>query len=355
MPMPNNLKAALDNIIKKSRVHLYKPIQIAEILYHYRINGNLDLNDLESYRNISKRWRDDISMRLVGRKSTSSQKYQDNLFEANAISPNILAELGEFNKKHNGFIEKYIYEALYKRLLTVMEAEKDIRESTVENFSLTGLVNKFEHSPGLRRSIDKMYEILVYALFSTIVRALKATVCVEIRNVDKDITADFENFIKMVIGIEPNQTRIEVPASLFRVGVANAADRGLDMCSNFGPIVQVKHLTLTPQGVEDIALDIRAEKIVIACLASEKIAIEALLNQVGWSEKIQGIITLEDLNNWYEICLNKKYQDTLGKSLIKDISREFQAEFPGIVEIEPFLQERGYDKIKLPGDWLETP
>ena len=33
--MPNRVqaKAALDAVIKKSRVHLYKPIQIAEILY----------------------------------------------------------------------------------------------------------------------------------------------------------------------------------------------------------------------------------------------------------------------------------------------------------------------------------
>lgn len=30
-------KAALDNVIKKSRVHLYKPIQVAEILYRDRV------------------------------------------------------------------------------------------------------------------------------------------------------------------------------------------------------------------------------------------------------------------------------------------------------------------------------
>ena len=37
--MPNRVqaKAALDAVIKKSRVHLYKPIQIAEILYRDRV------------------------------------------------------------------------------------------------------------------------------------------------------------------------------------------------------------------------------------------------------------------------------------------------------------------------------
>lgn len=47
----DNAKNALDSIIKKSRVHLYKPIQIAEILYKNRKTQDVnDLTDLESYR-----------------------------------------------------------------------------------------------------------------------------------------------------------------------------------------------------------------------------------------------------------------------------------------------------------------
>ena len=57
--MSDNLetaKYALDLIIKKSRIHLYKPIQIAEILYHDRVHKELgiDLLALETYRNRSK-------------------------------------------------------------------------------------------------------------------------------------------------------------------------------------------------------------------------------------------------------------------------------------------------------------
>ena len=45
-------KQALDTLIAKSRVHLYKPIQIAEILYHSRTAQELGiiLDDLETYR-----------------------------------------------------------------------------------------------------------------------------------------------------------------------------------------------------------------------------------------------------------------------------------------------------------------
>ena len=44
MPTENPAKKALDTVIRKSRVHLYKPIQIAEILFHHRTEPGLDLN-----------------------------------------------------------------------------------------------------------------------------------------------------------------------------------------------------------------------------------------------------------------------------------------------------------------------
>lgn len=53
-------KQALDSLIKKSRVHFYKPIQIAEILHRNRVDG-LNVDDLNNYRSPSKRWRDEVS------------------------------------------------------------------------------------------------------------------------------------------------------------------------------------------------------------------------------------------------------------------------------------------------------
>ena len=348
----NNLsKKALDLVIRKSRVHLYKPIQIAEILYHHRTERGLDLSDLQSYRNISKRWRDEVSLLLVGRRSTSSQKYQDNVFEANAMPPELLTKLGEINKKSKGVVEAYIYKALEARLSSVREVEDYIRKSTPDTFDLKKLVSIFQTTPGLRRSVDKMYEILVYALFTTIVRALKAQVTLEIGNKDKEIWKAFERFIKMVLGIDAKQPRLVSPAALYRVGVTNASDRGLDIWANFGPAIQVKHLTLTPELMEDIADDITSDRIVIVCIDTERETIETLLKQVGWSERIQGVITINDLDDWYKLCLSKKYRANLGAKLLQDVGREFAAEFPSSKEIAPFMAKRGYDKIVMPSDW----
>ena len=43
-------KKALDHVIEKGRVHLYKPIQVAEILYRDRVYQDIDLSRLEDYR-----------------------------------------------------------------------------------------------------------------------------------------------------------------------------------------------------------------------------------------------------------------------------------------------------------------
>jgi hypothetical protein len=87
MSLEKTAKEAIDSLIRKSRVHLYKPMQIAEILYKHRIEGKLNLNNLEEYRSASKKWRDDVTNVLVGSASTSSSRFQDDVFSQTAISP----------------------------------------------------------------------------------------------------------------------------------------------------------------------------------------------------------------------------------------------------------------------------
>ena len=351
---PCKAKDALDTVIRKSRVHLYKPIQIAEILFHHRTESGWDLNDLESYRNISKRWRDDVSVSLVGRRSTSSQKYQDNIFDANAMPPKLLKQLSIINKRSKGVVEAYVYRALETRLLSVHSVYKYIESYPANDFSLKNLVALFQETPGLRRSIDKMYEILVYALFTTILRALKAQVTLEVGTKDTKILNNFRQFIRIVLGIDINQRKIVIPASLHRAGTTNAADRGLDIWANFGPAIQVKHLSLNEEHIEDIADHTTADRIVIVCLDAERKIIENILQQIYWNQRIQGIITINDLDEWYNLCLNKKYKNNLGTKLVDDLKREFAEEFPSTKAIKPFMNKRGYSKLIMPEYWRTT-
>jgi HaeII restriction endonuclease len=108
-------KQCLDKIIDKARIHLYKPIQIAEILHYHRTVERINLLDLEIYRTPSRKWRDIICLRFLGRISTSSARYQDDVFNENAVPPKMLAKLGDINIQTNGVVEAYIYKKFAER------------------------------------------------------------------------------------------------------------------------------------------------------------------------------------------------------------------------------------------------
>ncbi|MDR9403035.1 MAG: HaeII family restriction endonuclease, partial [Halothece sp. Uz-M2-17] len=90
------------------------------------------------------------------------------------------------------------------------------------------------------------------------------TISLKICNPDQAVVKAFQDFLETVVGID-NSEEISIPAKLYRVGVTNAADRGLDMWCNFGPAVQVKHLTLTEELAGDVASTVSSDRIVIVC------------------------------------------------------------------------------------------
>lgn len=337
-------KLSLDRVIDKARVHLYKPIQIAEILYRDRTKGDIDLADLSTYRTKSKKWRDIVCIQFLGRTSTSSARYQDDVFNDNATPPNILNLLGVENRSKNGIVEAYIYQKFSNRFSQMSSGLSYAYLQDRNTFNLEEFIALFWSEPGLRRSIDKIYEIIVYSLFSALVEALEIAVEISMNEEKMDILNEFEDFAKRVIQITPSQLSVKQKAKINRVGVTNAADRGLDMWANFGLAIQIKHLSLTEELAEDIVSSVSADRIVIVCKDSEQKVIVSILNQLGWKAKIQSIITESDLIQWYEKALRGKYGDVVGEKVLKNLTQEIQVEFPatdgdGLLD---FMTERGY-------------
>lgn len=341
-------KKALDKVINKARVHLYKPIQVAEILYRDRIDKDIDLEELQSYRNISKRWRDIICIKFLGRTSTSSARYQDDVFNENAIPTSVLVALGKENREKNGIVEAYIYQKFLHRFSQMSTGLNYSLIKDKTNFELSEFLAMFWREPGLRRSIDKIYEIIVYSLFSALVEALEISVEVSMNPEKADILKEFEDFAKNVIQLSSEQPSVKMKARINRVGVTNAADRGLDMWANFGLAIQIKHLSLTEELAENIVSSVSADRIVIVCKDTEEKIIVSLLNQIGWKSKIQSIITESSLLDWYEKALRGKYADIIGDHLMNNIANEIVVEFPttNSAEFMEFYNQRGYDILK---------
>ena len=340
-------KQSIDKVITKARVHLYKPIQVAEILHRDRTVKDITLSDLQTYRNVSKRWRDLICSKFLGRTSTSSARYQDDIFNDNAIPPSVLVILGQENRDKKGIVEAYIYRKFSERFTQMSTGNEYCSSHARTDFKLDEFLALFWNEPGLRRSIDKIYEIIVFALFSALVEALEVTVEVSMNPLKVDILKEFEDFARLVVRLTPTQNKMKVPARINRVGVTNAADRGLDMWANFGLVIQIKHLSLTEELAENIVTSVSADRIVIVCKDSEQKLIVSLLNQIGWKSKIQSIVTESDLFTWYEKALRGKFSKTIGDKVLKNLSEEIKIEFPASdnVEFSKFYMQRGYDKL----------
>lgn len=346
-------KQALDKIISKGRIHLYKPIQIAEILYRDRIYGDIDLSDLNTYRNASKRWRDVVCLRFLGRTSTSSARYQDDVFNENAIPPSVLEILGAENKENNGVVEKYIYDRFEQRFSQMSSGLNYCNTHDRNSFQVIDFINLFWNEPGLRRSVDKIYEIVVYSLFSALVESLKITVTVEADVAKQKLLEEFSDFAERVIGLSKERSKVTVNAKINRVGVTNAADRGLDMWANFGMAIQIKHLSLTEELAENIVSSVSSDRIVIVCKDSEEKLIVSLLTQIGWKSKIQSIITEKDLICWYDKALRGSFAKELGDKVLSTLYDEILLEFPATdcEDFNDFKHSRGYDSIVSTGIW----
>jgi hypothetical protein len=344
----NEAKQSLDKVIDKARIHLYKPIQIAEILYRDRTSGDIVLSDLSTYRTGSRKWRDLICIAFLGRTSTSSARYQDDLFNDNATSPIALDALGKENRYKQGIVEAYIYRKFAQRFSQMSTGLTYCVDRDKNNFQLTEFLALFWNEPGLRRSIDKIYEIVVYSLFSALTEALEVSIEVSINQDKIDILREFEDFAQKVIQLSPQQTKLNLKARINRVGITNAADRGLDMWANFGMAIQIKHLSLTEYLAENIVSSVSSDRIVIVCKDTEQKIIVSLLNQIGWKSKIQSIVTESDLIEWYEKSLRGRFANTIGDKVMKNITEEIQVEFPATDnnELLSFMKTRGYTDLK---------
>lgn len=348
MPTRSDAKRALDAVIAKARVHLYKPIQVAEILYRARVYKDINPLQLEDYRTKSKHWRDDICRPLLGRVCTSSARFQDNLFNDNAIPPILINELSKENIRTNGAVEAYIYSRFTNKYNQLSDALQYCLDATKDTFDVKHFIDSFWNEPGLKRSLDKIYEIVVYALFATLVEALNLKVEISIDEEHFDILSEFEDFSQKVMCLDfSNPTHLQ-DARVYRVGVTNAADRGLDMYSNWGPAIQIKHLSLDVSLAKNIVSSVSSDRVVIVCKDAERDIIVSLLTQIGWRSHIQSIVTENDLVAWYEKALRGRFSDIIGDSLISCLRTEIVEEFPSVDDLPEVLKQRHYEKISDP-------
>jgi hypothetical protein len=196
-PELTEAKSSLDTIIGRCRSLLYKPIQIAEVLYHHRVVQDVDIEDIKTYQNPSKAWRDSVTKTLVGNTCSSSDIFQKSLFDKE-MPAQILKTLADENNSKDGIVEAYIYRQVFKKLSQLERALKYCENHDISNFNVKELIDLFEKEPDLKRSIDKVYEIVVYALFSVLAKATELSVNLTFGQEKIDLLTEFSEFTKMM-------------------------------------------------------------------------------------------------------------------------------------------------------------
>lgn len=335
---------------------MYKPIQVAEVLYHFRnrvgLPSGADIERVESYRNVSKAWRDAVTSRLSGRNSTSSMRYQDDVFNNNAVPAAAMVELARQNVTVPGQVERYIYVGFAEKASRVGGLREYIAShgtGSANPFQLGDFIGRFIQTPGLKTSVDKAYEILVFSLFTSIVQHAKLTVTLAVDEAGVGLLRDFGDFARIVLGLGPGQSGRTLDGNIFRVGVTNAADTGLDMWTNFGPAIQVKHITLNRRACDRVTTEVQADEIILVCEEADIEVVHYFLQQTG-NSRVRRIVTEEQLAEWYGMAMGK-YRNSVGRDALAYMGREFDREFPANLAVEEFLEERGYRGINPDTVW----
>ena len=316
----------LANVIAISRVEMYKPIQVAEVLHAARSDSSIILDDLETYRIKSKKLRDEVTRTLFGKVSTSSAKYQDDLWADTSVPPEAMKLLGEINFQA-GSIEEYIYQSVWvkNRLLIQM---RDQLEGISTREDIEKLFSDFD-SDGLRTSSDRLFEIFCVAVLQTDVSSMEAYLRVRTEGAGEN-SSSVKKIIEAVTG---NERRLQFA----RIGHTNAADAGLDIWSNFGVIVSVKNRTLDAALVTKVLEDTPIGDLVIACENYTQDAADQIASNS--QNRSVSLVTKNELMHDVERLLSNAISRV---TFLKVFISNFDHEFPRNNTLESFMASRGY-------------
>jgi type II restriction enzyme len=326
-------KSKLDRVIQLSRVEMYKPIQIAETLREINLNKKLDPLKLETYRNQSRELRNKITRRLIGKISTSSMRYQDDLWNESAVPPPAVKILSNRNS-NNSIVEEYIYQHVYAKNAHLIEIRKKLDDiSSIKQ--IQAMFNSFD-SPGLRTSADRLYEVFVLSVLQT-----------DLEDSDYKLsvtglkTSVKGSGAKKLISATEGQVKELI---LAKIGHTNAADAGLDIWTNFGVVISVKNYNLDSELLEKVLSDTPIGFLVIVC---ETLSANLLSNykKISNGRRVT-FITRNELLNDAENILSDRIRS---ERFVARLLHFYDGEFPLTATLEEFMKERNY-RIQLPNE-----
>lgn len=315
----------LNRIIGLSRVEMYKPIQIAETLREFTLNQSIDLTHLESFRNLSRDLRDDVTLELIGKVSTSSMRFQDDLWNTTAMPPEALAALAQANVSHG--VEQYIYQHVYAKNAQMIEIRKILGE--IETIADINRIFSLFDTPGLRSSADRLFEVFSLSALQTQIE--KSDFKITVQGNTSSISGETG---KKLVSIATGQG---YELELAKLGHTNAADAGMDIWTNFGVVISVKNYNLDEELFMKVLEDTPVGLLVVIC---ETIAGSVRENLPTLSNNRPVVLLArEELFNDIETILGS---EDISPAFASKLSFFYDQEFPLTTTLENFMERRNY-------------
>lgn len=332
----NEAKQKLDHVISISRVEMYKPIQVAEVLYRARQDKAVELTKVETYRVKSRQWRDDVTLELFNKRSTSSARFQDDLWNDTAVPPDAMSALGRANSG-NKVVEAYIYHFVAEKNRALASARTTLSNLQTSD-ELQDVLEVFASSD-LTSSADRLFEILATAVFKCELNQSGYTIQID-RSSSFGSAKSVDSLVDLV-------ARGPMPLRVGRLGHTNAADGGLDIWTNFGVAISVKRRPLSTALLEQILQDTTVGALHIVCLDVEPPA-NAMLKKLKAQGREISITSVTDLLQSVQHLLSAPKTRA---ALVGDLTESFDKEFPMAQTLSHFLEKRGYLAVELNGIW----
>jgi hypothetical protein len=342
MPITNG-KAEIDRSLDNGHGMNFKAIRTAEILFHDRTEpGGLDLADYESYRCRSKRWGDETSELLIGAKSCSNGAWQSDLF-SRVKTPDVLAVLGAENRRPEGVVEAHIYRRIRATHMAIAKVVAGLERPCKTAFSLAQLLHCCRQDPALRRVTERAFEIVAYAVLDVFVEGLGVIVSVRVPPERLALLDHDDQFIVKVLGAARSQLPLRRAGHMARVGLINAADGGLDLCSNFGFGAQVKHAIVGAAQARSFLCRPSSSAQALICRS----AVIGRDDDATARAAATRVISEVDLIGWSDLIAGGRFGPIAARALRTRIAAELRREFPGCqpTRFAEFMRSRGYDKL----------
>jgi hypothetical protein len=344
-------KQKLDTMIQQARGPAYRVITGIELLYRLR-TGEADLRDPSRLARMAPGWVDTMSKTLYGHKAGQNGNYAKHWFGP-MIDSAMLEALAEVNNRTGGNVETYLFFAILAKRNRLAEVRRHLASQPPGALDVAHILARFENDQALKAATGQVYEVVVYALFDVVTTMLGAKVQLILAPPSDDMLRDFDDFCVELLGVPPGQRALEMPARLFRNSTTYGNDGGVDIWANFGPVVQVKHVSLDADAVEEIEGGIYADRIIVVCDDADRRVIEAVTGAVGSDRRIKAIVTKSQIVKWYQTALLPKYSQWTVPGLYNRICEEFDREIPigERTRFEEVASARGYNEELVVSDW----